>query len=271
LDVAPVITKSVELARQCFPARYGGLPVILYDTSHHGDFAGFVVPFEEFIDEGGINSKLEARISCEGKPDKNGVVSHTDLSRVHLSVYARRSFYPRGYKTFLKSVPKEARGATKVTEMVNVSFRWELQKGSNDLWYQAWWNLPETQFENFDFHDIRSTYWKSFPCEISNPPATKRRALLLPLSPTLNCLPSGKGFDELRKFLHNKLGGSPIIPAVGIAAVQNAFPNFPEPPRKLARQHELPAPDEAPDYLFGKVLPYLKKFVGFEDLICKTS
>lgn len=264
LDVHPAIAKSIELARACFPERYDGLPVIMYDTSHHGEFAGFVVPYEEFKDEDGVNSKLEARISFEGKANEKKVVSHTDLSRVHLGVYAIRSFPPKGYRTSLKSVPAKNRDKAHVSESVNVSFRWVEKKGFKNLNYQAGWNLPETFYgESFEFHKTRSTYCVSF-CNESSQPITKRRTPLLPLSPTLDCLPSGKGFDEFKKFVSRKLEDSQTIPSIGISAVQKAFPNFPEPPRKLVVQYGFPTPDEAPDYLFGAVLPYLKRFINFE-------
>jgi len=250
---------------------YSNFSLAIFDESHGGGYAGLVCVYEhktpepsDKTDVGNLPiTRLEARVSFAGKKDETGVVKHTDLSRLHLSVFAKRMFAPKNPRKFFKG-----RDANAVAESINVSYRWCDEKSLplrfGEEWEKYSCDSNDDGLHQVSFHPIRSTYFVSVPLSRIGELGQRYNPAFPISSP---CSPFNvlgqNDYSDFNTFLQKIFGEIGGVPVVGLDKIRQHLSNFPIEPLKFRAKYH-PEIEKVPQYLFGQVLPFLKKFVEFQ-------
>ncbi|MDO8660660.1 MAG: hypothetical protein Q7K43_02115 [Candidatus Woesearchaeota archaeon] len=286
LALAPEIEKGILLVQEYFK-RTKEVPVLFYDFAGHGPI-GFVFGTSSCqrdsanIWNSNVWQRYSARISfgpqnsagnnneCQLIPPWNPAV----LERLHISAYGARRF-------FIEEQPEP------VLEEVHVSLRW-IDNNFNDWSNIEKWKADRApgkglSLESKCFDSGRTTYMKSdksqiyvptdeintrppSPQELANLKDTRgtKKCLLPAQTPTLNELLAQESDLNMKKALEDswprKYQGEIHLPIIGYAPALKVLSQFGD----LATPENKPVTELSPaagvEYLFGKVLPAVKKF-----------
>ncbi len=282
MEVSLPVQRAVLLTRDLWKER--GLPIGFKDNCTYRGDLGFIIKdgiseVLEVADREFQRSELITRISfADGitfpnKPDEKS-------DRLEISIYGARKFFPNDFKNVLRGRVDDKRlSVTSVLEEFLIALNWQdgqfVDWNDVNVWAQ---NLDAKTISPRRFHLGKSTYAFANEKRISqknssedeNPEEikkiirkVKRQDVRIPLSPSLT--PYGQGgrqypANDLLKELFNAGVMAPNgMPIIGVQAVIGSLGlKGNELDSRIAKM----SPMEGVEFLFGKVLPEVQKYLS---------